>query len=464
MSSIDKNKLINDFQQIIYENIPNLIGILNIEQINAINESILKLFNFNDSINNQYTISNKDRIHKDFLKNIKTEYEDLFKDILKYRIQVSKKDIYEEIIKLIQERYIYNTNTIYLLWNYDYGITKSVINYNFLFLHKLHSLSLNNLYITNFTPETLISGEEIDDPVNLSELDIDDTIIYNCNHQYFIFDDISYSGTQLMEDCNKWFLYIITNYNTQLSSTTQTYTFNIFLYGITLNAYQSYHKFISYLKTIEMGNYIGVRIIFNLNYKELLYSTIPFVFKRYIQIRNPTPNFINNDIYVNQKDFNNIPLIFLQRYNNTEHILDKLGQQQLIQFGDFYFANEVMEYKLFKTKRLQTLIYLDYKIPDTRSINDRLFFGFVPEYLLNDNIKLEEKQRKKPYKPYNKPKNIYKIIGTFLNYPVYQLKLFDTYNPTLINYNFRSITNSRVNPSNLIDKDIQKPLIPWYKK
>lgn len=417
---------------------------LNQEQIIEINDIIYKLFNYNVPVNQQYTISDFHNIHINFIKSIHPSYQKLFDDIYKYRIQVSKQDIYLSINNLIEIQCLFNTDTIYLLWNYDYGKTKSVINYNFLFLQKLYQLYTNQLYITNFTPDTLQTGDEIDEPVNISNLDLLNyrNLLYTKHQQYFIFDDISYSGTQLMEDCKKWFDYIITNYK---HITHISFTLNIFLYGITLNALQSYNTFIHYLTTLEYGHLINTLIHFRLNYTNLLYSSIPFVFKNYIKIKYP--QHINDDLNTKSITFIDIPIIQLKRYQNTIDILNQINSNDLILFGDFYFANEINEYKYYNTKRLQTLIYLDYKIPDTRSINDRLFYGFVPIYLLNSEYKSQ-----------------YKIIGKFNGYDVYQLKLFDDYKPFLNNYIFQTISKDKIkNTSKLIDKNIEKPLIPWYK-
>jgi len=429
--------------------IPNPINQFNYEQINIINDYIFKKFTNNNPINQKYKITNQQRIHTNFLQCIHPKFKKLFDDIYQYRIQVSKENIYNGIHQLLDRQYIPNTkeytNTIYLLWNYGYGNTKSVINYNLLFLQKLFNLYGTQLYVTNYTPETLKTGEDIDDPINLSKLDIQNytNILYTKHQQYFIFDDISYSGTQLMEDCVKWFDFIITNYLQQFSHI--TFTFNIFLYGITLNALLSFYKYIHHLQSTEFGNLIGNKIIFKLHYSKLLYSSIPFVFKRYIQIK--LPNKVNNNLITNISEFNDIPVIYLSKYQKTMNILNQMLSSDLILFGDFYFANEMNEYNTYDTKRLQTLIYLDYKIPDTRSINDRLFYGFVPIYLLNIEYI-----------------NQYKVIGTFKGYDVYQLQLFDEYKPFLENYIFKTISNTKIyNSTKLIDHNIEKPLTPWYK-
>jgi hypothetical protein len=448
---MSKTNIIQKLQLFISNNFLNPINQLETQQINEINYIISNLFNFNDPINQQYQISNKELIHQQFIQCIQSKYQNLFDDIFKYRIQVSKNDIYTNIQQLIRKQYSYNTNTIYLLWNYDYGMAKSVINYNLLFLNNLYQLYTNQLYITNFTPESLKTGDEINDPVDLSNLNITkyQHIFYHQHifQQYFIFDDISYSGTQLMEDCKKWFDYIITNFSDYLNSDQYQYqyTLNIFLYGITLNAYQSYLKFILYLQTLEQGHFINKSIIFSLNYHQLFYSSIPIVFKKYIQIKYP--NIINSNLDTKLDNFYDIPLKYLKQYQNTMNILNQLSSNDLILFGDFYFANEMNEYLFYHTKRLQTLIYLDYKIPDTRSINDRLFYGFVPIYFLNQSCL------------YN-----YQIVGTFNNNQVYQLKLFDVYKPFLSNYIFKMISNIPIrNTSRLIDANIEKPLKPWYK-
>lgn len=409
---------LDQFKDIIFTHCKCPLTKLDILCIQKINNLLLKCIHYS-SINqyNHYEYEN-------IIDKIQNNYKKLFTEIYNYQVQISKYDIVRGITNILQSTSI-NDNSILLLWNYDTCINKSVINYNFLFCYNLYNIS-KNIYITNFTPNTLLTGEEINEPVCIKTTDTYNFLLKHKCHDYFIFDDMSYSGNQLMDDCKKWYDYIICNFSNDLDLNCNQFTLHIFLYGITYHSYYQYCNYIDNLSTIEYGHLLNSHIFFKLNVCKYFYSPLPIIFDTYC--------YHKYSIQIQYKYHNE----FVQQ---TINVCNKMSKKNLIKFGDFYFANEINEFLKFGTKRYQTLIYLDYKIPDSRSINDRLFFGYVPKYLLNQYL-------------FN---NV--IVGTFNTIDVYQLQFFTSKKP-IKNFIFQSINS---NCKEFYDTFCIKSLVPWYK-
>jgi len=444
------------------------IHLLKKENIDNISHYIHQIFNLEQEIEHRHNTTNVFELNQQFVSQLRDEYKELYLDILNNREQVSKNDIYLGIKKLITDsdkKYKNLFSDICLIWMFDYDMSRSVLNYNLLFLDIYSKYFRNRTYLTNFTPESLHTGSPTE-YVQLKPEIFNEIKFYN--HNYIYIDDISYSGNQLLEDIRKWKQYIDDNYTELMVRRIKyKYTFKIYLYAITTSALIKYHRLIKELSTKY--------IIIELNYCKILYTSIPYIFEKYIEYKLQNKSLENCKIKTDidgYKDYERLKLsnlrfnreqgiinwdILNHKIENTFRIINSINPQHLILFGDFYFVDELNEFCHSICIRFQTFYHIDYKIPDDRSINNRLFYGYVPEYILD---------RKKM-----STKTLYVGRIENLNGPVvFQLKLYDN---ELIPMDREMIFKSLQLETYLIhipiNKEIQrtlynKPYIAWYKK
>jgi len=459
---------------------------LNKENIDFITDYIHQIFSIEQNIVKKNNITNVRDTNIKFIAQLKQQYRELFNDILINREQIRKYDIYNGIKELIIDtnfKYKNSFKDICLIWMFDYDMTRSVPNYNLLFLNIYSKFFKNRTYLTNFTPETLLTGH----PTEFVDITSDPEIyqlLLRTNHNYIYIDDISYSGNQLTDDIEKWKTYIIDNFKDELErSITYVYRLKIYLYGITSCAYLKFIQMMnSYRTNVDKGvtRYLNKKIFIELNFSRILYTSIPYIFEKYIEYKIKQESFTNCKINQDYKIFeiyNEHRLTYLKfdenssydtkfnfkdlniKINNTLHILENLKPNDIILFGDFYFTDEINEFCHMVSTRLQTFYHIDYKIPDNRSINNRLFFGYVPIFLLDtDNLAQDTKHV-----------GVIQDTNTF----VYKLQLYDDY----MSLNTQNISNDnvfkRINLENVKsiyssnEKELKlykKPYIPWYKK
>jgi len=478
--NIDTNNIHNKILQEYYNYIFTLIQsneqniiLLTREHKKTINSLLQQVIQLPQIIQSRHNIINNEY----FLSLISDEYQSLFRNILKYRKKISKEEIVNNITQLLirSHQNIENPNTICILWITNSSYDKSVPNYNLFFCNQ-YSKFYKNTYLLNITPSVYYKEDSEQDELILLP-DILQLLKSQRQHNYIYIDDVSYSGNQLISDIQYWIRYIIDNFKDTLSKRGIKYCLKIHLYAITTNAYLNYYQYIKYIENdINVQNYFNKNIFIELYYSELLYSSIPYIFEKYIEYtyqlpHNPMRNcFIGKDskfreTYFQQRLLSNIKFtedmiqydknldrdkIYQINYyiDETLSILSQYHQSVIIKFGNFYFSDEMIEFCKFGTKRHLSLYYLDYKIPDDRSINNKLFYGLVPESFLQQHLSQLHK------------------IGSIENENVYQLQLYDDYYQSNIsNYKFvyPSFTHSINTLYKHQSKLFPKPYIPWYK-
>jgi hypothetical protein len=425
-SNQNKTDIMNKVIEIIYDRESKV----NEQDIHDLTSILHRIYMSNQD---QYVPYSKRNIQK-FVNSFIPEIKDVVEDIFSYMEEISRRDIYKGISSSISK--VSFSNSSVFLYNSGYYFSKSSPNFNLLFIDLLFQKSNGNLYLLYNNPDKVFFKKYHDS--------FDDNIpsFKNYPHQtyqFVIIDDISYSGMQLTEDLTRFRDFVFEYHTNYLNG--KTCILHVFLYGITIHSLMNFQMYYTEVMS-ELSKLSNVRVEIQLHYTRILYSPIPI----YFQYSIGENEFSRLSQYIPSNS--QIGHDFQKTLRVISDIQKSPAKQKAFDiFSRFYFYDEKVEYQKFRTKRSLTLIYIDYKIPDARSINDRLFFGFIPQSLI-------ESSKANP--------NDFVFVGTFDGNPVWLYRLFGAVfeqfktKNTVIDFNNPQILHK----TNLVNKSIRKT---WYK-